>query len=110
MMTFGQHLGADQDTCAAAMDIGEVLFERAFTAGGIPVDARDRHTGKQRRQRLLQFAVLCIVPLAIAAAACGSLLLTACGIKGPLHYPQIPKPVTKATAEDDARWVTGMPA
>ena len=54
MMTFGQHLSADQDACAAAMNIGEVLFERAFTAGGIPVDARDRHAGKQRRQRLLQ--------------------------------------------------------
>lgn len=32
---------------------------------------------------------------AIAAAACGALLLTACGIKGPLHYPQIPKPAAK---------------
>lgn len=39
---------------------------------------------------------------AIAAAACGLLMLTACGIKGPLHYPQIPKPVTKATTPADA--------
>lgn len=33
---------------------------------------------------------------AIAAAACGALLLSACGIKGPLHYPQIPKPAGSA--------------
>ncbi|HOY01697.1 lipoprotein [Zoogloea sp.] len=38
---------------------------------------------------------------AIAAAACGSLLLTACGIKGPLHYPQIPKPAAKAATPAD---------
>ncbi len=38
---------------------------------------------------------------AIAAAACGALLLSACGIKGPLHYPQIPKPAAKAATPAD---------
>lgn len=33
--------------------------------------------------------------IAIAAATCGMLLLTGCGIKGPLYLPQPPKPVTK---------------
>ncbi|MCK6393056.1 lipoprotein [Zoogloea sp.] len=39
--------------------------------------------------------------LAIAAATCGALLLSACGIKGPLHYPQIPKPAAKAATPAD---------
>ena len=34
--------------------------------------------------------------IAIAAAACGLLMLGGCGIKGPLYLPQIPKPATKA--------------
>jgi predicted small lipoprotein YifL len=34
--------------------------------------------------------------IAIAAAACGLLMLGGCGIKGPLYLPQIPKPVAKA--------------
>ena len=34
--------------------------------------------------------------IAIAAAACGLLVLGGCGIKGPLYLPQIPKPAAKA--------------
>jgi predicted small lipoprotein YifL len=34
--------------------------------------------------------------IAIAAAACGLLMLGGCGIKGPLYLPQIPKPAAKA--------------
>ena len=33
--------------------------------------------------------------LALTFAACGALLLAGCGIKGPLYYPQIPKPAAK---------------
>ena len=34
--------------------------------------------------------------IAIAAAACGLIMLGGCGIKGPLYLPQIPKPAAKA--------------
>ena len=34
--------------------------------------------------------------IAIAAAACGLIVLGGCGIKGPLYLPQIPKPAAKA--------------
>ena len=33
--------------------------------------------------------------IAIAAAACGLLVLGGCGIKGPLYLPQPPKPAAK---------------
>jgi predicted small lipoprotein YifL len=33
--------------------------------------------------------------IAIAAAACGLLVLGGCGIKGPLYIPQPPKPAAK---------------
>ncbi len=33
--------------------------------------------------------------IAIAAAACGLLVLGGCGIKGPLYMPQPPKPAAK---------------
>ena len=33
--------------------------------------------------------------LALTLAACGALLLAGCGIKGPLYYPQIPKPAAE---------------
>ena len=36
--------------------------------------------------------------IATAAAACGLLLLSACGVKGPLYVPQVPQPVAKPAA------------
>lgn len=33
--------------------------------------------------------------IAIAAAACGLIVLGGCGIKGPLYIPQPPKPAAK---------------
>ena len=35
--------------------------------------------------------------IAIAAAACGLLVLGGCGIKGPLYLPQPPKPAANPT-------------
>ncbi len=33
--------------------------------------------------------------IAIAAAACGLIVLGGCGVKGPLYLPQPPKPVAR---------------
>ena len=38
MMSLSQHLGANQNARAAAMDVGKILLQRSFTAGGIAVD------------------------------------------------------------------------
>ena len=54
MVPFRQHLRADKNTRASAMYFRQVLLERAFTAGGIPVDTRQRHPRKKRGKRLLQ--------------------------------------------------------
>lgn len=35
-----------------------------------------------------------------ALAACAALILSGCGIKGPLHLPDIPRPPEKAPAND----------
>lgn len=37
--------------------------------------------------------------IAIAAAACGLLVLGGCGIKGPLQLPQVPKPIARPAAK-----------
>ena len=54
MMALRQHLRADQNTRAAAKHVGQMLLQRAFAAGGVAVDARQRHAGKQRLQIMLQ--------------------------------------------------------
>ncbi len=53
-MTFRQHLRANQDPRAAAMHFRQLLFQRAFAAGGIAVDTRNGDTGEQRRERLFK--------------------------------------------------------
>ena len=47
VVTFCQHLGADQDPCAAAMDFRQMLLKRSFSAGGVAVNAGNRHAGKE---------------------------------------------------------------
>ena len=54
MVPLRQHLGADKNARAAAIDVGKILLKRAFAAGGIPVDTGNRDSGKQRSQRLLK--------------------------------------------------------
>ncbi len=53
-MAFGEHLGADKNTRAATVNFRQLLFKRAFAAGGVAVDTRQRHAGEQRRQALFQ--------------------------------------------------------
>ncbi|MCK6387249.1 MAG: lipoprotein [Zoogloea sp.] len=40
--------------------------------------------------------------IATAAAACGLIVLGGCGIKGPLQFPQVPKPVARPAAKPAA--------
>ena len=54
MVPFRQHLGADQNTCAAAVHFSKVLLKRPFTAGGVAVDTRQRNAGEHWRQYLFQ--------------------------------------------------------
>lgn len=54
MVALGQHLRADQNARFAAMDIRQMLLKRAFTAGGVAIDAGDWRIGEQRCQLLLQ--------------------------------------------------------
>ena len=37
--------------------------------------------------------------IATAAAACGLIVLGGCGIKGPLQFPQVPKPIARPAAK-----------
>jgi len=37
--------------------------------------------------------------IATAAAACGMIVLGGCGIKGPLQFPQVPKPIARPAAK-----------
>jgi len=41
--------------------------------------------------------------IAIAAAACGLLMLGGCGIKGPLYMPQPPQPAAKPAPKPAAK-------
>ncbi|WP_298601975.1 LPS translocon maturation chaperone LptM [Zoogloea sp.] len=40
--------------------------------------------------------------IATAAAACGLIVLGGCGIKGPLQFPQVPKPIARPAAKPAA--------
>lgn len=40
--------------------------------------------------------------IATAAAACGLIVLGGCGIKGPLQFPQVPKPIARPAANSTA--------
>ena len=53
-MAFGQHLRTNQNTRAAAMHFGQLLFKCPFTAGGIAIDTRQRYAGEERRERLFE--------------------------------------------------------
>lgn len=55
MVPFRQHLSTNQDTRAATMYFRQLLLQRPFTAGGIPVDTGDGHIREEGRERL--FAV-----------------------------------------------------
>ena len=37
--------------------------------------------------------------IATAAATCGLIVLGGCGIKGPLQFPQVPKPIARPAAK-----------
>ncbi|MNI54365.1 hypothetical protein D3C73_1092570 [compost metagenome] len=54
MVALGQHLGADQNARAAAVNIRQMLFQRAFAAGGVAIDTGDRRFREQRRQFMFQ--------------------------------------------------------
>ena len=54
VMPFRQHLSANQDARAAAMHFRQLLLQRPFAAGGVPVDTRDGYIREERRQRLFE--------------------------------------------------------
>lgn len=54
VVPFRQHLSTNQDARAAAMYFRKLLFQRPFTAGGIPVDTGDGHVREEGRERLFK--------------------------------------------------------
>ena len=54
VMPFCQHLGANQYACTTAMHFRQLLFQRAFAAGGVPIDTRDRHVREEGAKGLFQ--------------------------------------------------------
>lgn len=48
--------------------------------------------------------------IAIAAAACGLIMLGGCGIKGPLQLPQVPKPIARPAAQPANSAANNAPA
>ena len=48
--------------------------------------------------------------IATAAAACGLIVLGGCGIKGPLQFPQVPKPIARPAAKPASSTAASMPA
>ncbi|MFP3700496.1 hypothetical protein SB758_34040, partial [Burkholderia sp. SIMBA_013] len=54
VVAFGQHLGADKDSCTAAMNVSQMLLQRTFAAGGITIDSRHRHAREKCAELLLQ--------------------------------------------------------
>ncbi len=54
VVPFRQNLSTNQDARAAAMYFRKLLFQRPFTAGGIPVDTGDGHVREEGRERLFK--------------------------------------------------------
>ena len=48
--------------------------------------------------------------IATAAAACGLIVLGGCGIKGPLQFPQAPKPIARPAAKPADSTAASVPA
>lgn len=54
VVPFRQHLSTNQDARAAAMHFRQLLLQRPFTAGGIPVDTGDGYVREEGRERLFK--------------------------------------------------------
>ena len=48
--------------------------------------------------------------IATAAAACGLIVLGGCGNKGPLQFPQVPKPIARPAAKPADSTAASVPA
>lgn len=48
--------------------------------------------------------------IATATAACGLIVLGGCGIKGPLQFPQVPKPIARPAAKPADSTAASVPA